>query len=168
MKEDLVTSDPETFTQITVDLDYQMLVVTARNEEGPAGCLVGFSTQCSINPPRYLVCLSDKNRTERIAQATDVLAVHFLDSGAMELARRFGEETTDATDTFARVAWHAGPSEVPILDECGRWFVGMIVERRRLGDHVGFVLEPIAASCEGPRRGLFFQQVKNLDPGHEP
>ena len=63
----------ETFIKIAAGLDYLMLVVTAAGDEGPAGCLVGFSTQCSIRPPRYLVCLSDKNRTERVASRAAVL-----------------------------------------------------------------------------------------------
>lgn len=163
-----MNSAQEAFVEITTALDYPMLIVTAQADDGPAGCLVGFSTQCSVHPPRYLVCLSEKNRTQRVATQTDVLAVHFLEAGEMELARLFGEETTDETDTFSRCQWHPGPSEVPILSGCGRWFVGQILERRALGDHVGFLLEPIEAHSQGPRRGLFFQQLKDLDPGHEP
>jgi flavin reductase (DIM6/NTAB) family NADH-FMN oxidoreductase RutF len=158
----------EIFIEITTRLDFLMLVVTARGEEGPAGCLVGFSTQCSVHPARYLVCLSDKNRTQRAASQADVLGVHFLDAGAMELAHLFGEETTDETDTFSRCRWRSGPAEVPILDDCGRWFVGRILERRPLGDHVGYLLEPIAAHNQGPEDGLFFHHVRDLDPGHQP
>jgi flavin reductase (DIM6/NTAB) family NADH-FMN oxidoreductase RutF len=157
-----------TFAAITRGLDYPMLVVTADAGDGPAGCLVGFSTQCSIHPPRYLVCLSDKNRTERIASQADALAVHFLAADQLDLAKAFGGETTDEDDTFARCRWHPGPSNAPILDECGRWLVGRIVERRPLGDHVGFVLDPIAAHDEGAERPLLFSQVKEVAPGHQP
>jgi flavin reductase (DIM6/NTAB) family NADH-FMN oxidoreductase RutF len=161
-------SAQETFIGITTGLDYLMLVVTARADEGPAGCLVGFSTQCSIDPPRYLVCLSVKNRTQRVASNSNVVAVHFLEPQAMELARLFGEETTDESDTFSRCRWHSGPLGVPILDECGRWFVGTILEQRPFGDHVGFLLEPIAAQNQGSEQSLLYHQVKDLDPGHQP
>ena len=120
----------ETFVQIVSRLDYPMVVVTARSDDGPAGCLVGFVTQCSIHPPRYLVCLSDANRTERIAARADVLAVHFLAARDVDLARMFGEDTTDETDTFSRCRWHPGPGGAPILDDCGRWLVGTIFERQ--------------------------------------
>jgi flavin reductase (DIM6/NTAB) family NADH-FMN oxidoreductase RutF len=156
------------FIKITTGLDYPMVVVTARAENGPAGCLVGFSTQCSVDPPRYLVCLSDKNRTQRVASAADVLAVHFLSADAMDLARLFGEQTTDEDDTFSRCRWHPGPSDVPILDDCGRWFVGKVLGRQAVGDHVGFLLEPVAAHHEKSEVALSFQDVKDLDPGHEP
>ena len=157
-----------TFTAVAGDLDYLMLIVTADAGDGPAGCLVGFSTQCSIHPPRYLVCLSEKNRTERVASAAEVLGVHFLAAEHLHLARAFGGETTDEDDTFARCRWHPGLSGAPILDDCGRWLVGRILERRPLGDHVGFLLEPVAAHDEGRQQLLMFSQVKDLDPGHPP
>jgi flavin reductase (DIM6/NTAB) family NADH-FMN oxidoreductase RutF len=158
----------ETFVELAAGLDYLMIVVTATGEAGPAGCLVGFSTQCSVDPPRYLVCLSDKNRTERVASQASVLAVHFLGAGDVELARLFGGETTDETDKFAHCDWTPGPDGVPILDSCGRWFAGRVLERSNLGDHIGFLLAPIAAQNAGEPDALWFQQVKDLEPGHEP
>ena len=162
----MVASPEETFIQIMRRLDYPMVVVTAHSDDGPSGCLVGFVTQCSIHPPRYLVCRSDKNRTERIAAQADVLAVHFLAAGDVELARTFGQDTTDETDTFSRCRWQPGPGGAPILNDCGRWLAGTIRERRPLGDHVAYVLEPIEARCAGAAPGLMFQQVKDLNPGH--
>jgi flavin reductase (DIM6/NTAB) family NADH-FMN oxidoreductase RutF len=170
----------KSFPRLMVELDYPMVVVTAHGEEGPAGCLVGFGTQCSIDPPRYLVCLSDKNRTERVARHGEVLAVHFLTADDVDLARAFGEQTTDDTDTFSRCAWHPGPGGAPILDACGRWFVGAILERRPLGEHVAYFLQPVAVSDGGVTvngggvtrgawgPGLMFQDVRDLDPGHPP
>ena len=52
-------SDPHrTFNALASELDYPMFVVTTAAGGAPAGCLVGFATQCSIDPPRFLVCLS--------------------------------------------------------------------------------------------------------------
>lgn len=145
-----------------------MLVVTARADEGPAGCLVGFSTQCSIDPPRYLMCLSVKNRTQRVASNSNVVAVHFLEPQAMELARLFGEETTDESDTFSRCRWHSVRSGYRSSTNAdgGSW--GTILEQRPFGDHVGFLLGPIAAQNQGREQSLLYHQVKDLDPGHQP
>jgi hypothetical protein len=41
------------------------------------------------------------------------------------------------------------------------------VERIRLGDHVGHVLEPVAVQDEGDGPLMGSQQVKDLEPGHE-
>lgn len=158
----------ETFESITTGVDYSMVVVTAQAGTEPAGCLVGFSTQTSIDPPRYLVCLSDKNRTLRVAMQTEALGVHFLSDEQLGLARLFGSETTDETNTFSRCRWHPDPSGPPILDDCNRWFVGRILWRRMLGDHIGFLLEPIVAHTDGSSRSLLFSEVSHLDPGHAP
>jgi flavin reductase (DIM6/NTAB) family NADH-FMN oxidoreductase RutF len=158
----------ETFVTITTALDYSILVVTARADAAPAGCLVGFSTQTSIDPPRYLACLSDKNRTLRVAMRAHTLGVHLLNDQQLRLARLFGSETTDEIDSFSHCRWHPGPSGTPILDDCGRWFVGRILWRRKLGDHIGFLLEPIAAQLDESCRPLLFSQVSHLEPGHAP
>ncbi len=154
------------FIELTGRLNYPMLVVTTIADGERAGCLVGFSTQCSIDPGRFLACLSDKNHTTRVASRADSLAVHFLPAGALALAELFGSETGDEVDKFSRCRWHPGPDGVPLLDDCGRWFVGRILERRTVGDHVGFVLDPVAAGDEGSGALLTFSDVKHLEPGH--
>ncbi|HEV3001376.1 MAG TPA: flavin reductase, partial [Solirubrobacteraceae bacterium] len=59
--------------ELVSDLDYPMFIVTATNGRERAGCLVGFATQTSIRPGRFLVCLSEKNRTYRVAGAAEFL-----------------------------------------------------------------------------------------------
>jgi flavin reductase (DIM6/NTAB) family NADH-FMN oxidoreductase RutF len=155
------------FTRLTRRLDYPMFVVTVREGEERDGCLIGFATQCSIHPPRFLACLSVKNRTWRIARDARSLAVHLLRADQAALARLFGGETGDDVDKFAHCAWHDGPDGLPILDECDAWFEGIVLVRYELGDHVGFLLEPAVAHDGGNERPpLFFSQIKSLDPGH--
>lgn len=150
------------------ELDYPMLLVTTRVGGEPAGCLVGFSSQCSIDPPRFLVALSDKNRTYRAARRATALVVHVPPPGAAELAELFGGETGDEVDKFARCRWHPGPEDLPILTDCPRWFAGRILEQQPFGDHVGFVLQPFAVAAEPGTGGfLSFQQIKDMEPGHE-
>ena len=50
-------SEPEAWDAVTELLDYPMYVATVRVGEHRAGCLVGFATQASIDPPRFLVGL---------------------------------------------------------------------------------------------------------------
>jgi flavin reductase (DIM6/NTAB) family NADH-FMN oxidoreductase RutF len=157
----------ETFSELTGALDYPMMIVTTRDDREPAGCLVGFSTQCSMDPPRFIVCLSDKNHTFRIASRAAALAVHFIPTDNTDLARLFGSQTGDTIDKFSRCRWHPGPLEMPILDECPRWFVGRILDRQPVGDHATFILDPIAAGNDGSTDNLTFDQVKVLDPGHD-
>jgi flavin reductase (DIM6/NTAB) family NADH-FMN oxidoreductase RutF len=149
-------------------LDYPMFVVTAvhRDTGARAGCLVGFTTQCSLGPDRFLVCLSQNNHTYRVAMHADVLAVHGLDRAQRELAALFGAETGDEVDKFARCSWRPGPSGVPILRDSPRRFVGEIMDRHPLGNHTGFLLRPHDAVGDPLARPLMFSDVRDLDAGH--
>ena len=81
-----MTEPDLTFNALVADLDYPMVVVTTAAGSELAGCLVGFATQCSIDPPRFLVCISKQNRTYRVARGAELLAVHFLPADATDLA----------------------------------------------------------------------------------
>ena len=155
------------FHSIVGDLEYPMFIVTARSGEEPLGCLVGFATQMSIDPPRFAVCLSHKNRTFRRGHDAAVLGVHAVPAAAGELAELFGGETADEVDKFARCAWHEGPEGVPILDDCENWFVGRVVWRADAGDHDAFLLEPVAAHAGDGEREFTFHRAKRIDAGHE-
>ena len=156
------------FHDIAADLDYPMLIVTAACDGRRAGCLVGFATQCSIDPLRFVVYLSEKNHTCGVAMGSPVLNVHFASSADRSLAELFGGETGDAVDKFSRCRWHEGVSGVPVLTDCTRWFAGRVLDRLEgRGDHVGFVLEPIDGGV-GPWPGqLSLQTVLDIEPGHD-
>jgi flavin reductase (DIM6/NTAB) family NADH-FMN oxidoreductase RutF len=149
------------------ELDYPMFIVTAQAGGERAGCLVGFATQCSIDPLRFLVCLSDKNRTFRVAQDAELLVVHLVPDDGDDIAALFGSQTGDEVDKFARCSWTPGPGGTPVLDDCGNWFAGRILERLPAGDHWAFLLEPLEG---GDARGgaLMFRDVRWIEPGHEP
>ena len=158
----------DVFNSLVAHLDYPMFIATASNGRERAGCLVGFATQCSIDPPRFLICLSNKNRTFRVATEATALAVHLVPREAEGLAELFGGETGDEVDKFERCAWHEGPGGVPLLEECGNRFVGRILERLDCGDHVAFLLDPVEAEEAPVQGGQFeFHRAKRIDPGHE-
>lgn len=159
---------PASFPQLMAQLDYSMLVVTAAADGERAGCLVGFASQVSIHPGRFLVCLSDKNRTFRVALGARLLIVHFVPTEERELAELFGGETGDDTDKFARCRWRAGPEGVPILCALENWFAGRILERIPFGDHYGFLLEHIEGQAGRGEGSLTFHRARGIEPGHEP
>jgi flavin reductase (DIM6/NTAB) family NADH-FMN oxidoreductase RutF len=149
--------------------DYPMFVVTVATGEGPAdrsGCLVGFATQCSLDPPRLLVCLSKNNHTYRLARSAPALAVHRLRADQHELASLFGEATGDETDKFAHCRWRTGPAGQPVLTDSPGWVVGEVLDRVDLGDHVGFLIAPTEVSGSSDGRPLQFSDVQDLEAGH--
>lgn len=135
-------------------LDPDMCVVTAAADGDRAGCLVGFASQCSIRPVRYVVWLSKVNRTYRVARTASRLAVHLL--------------TRDRTDKFAEVRWREEVGGAVVLEDAAAWFVGTVVSHTDGGDHVGFVLEPVAwggrEDAEAPL--LRLSGSTSVSPGH--
>ncbi len=161
-----MTDSQTQFQRLVAGLDYPMLIVTVAAEGQRSGCLVGFSTQCSIHPPRFLAGISDKNRTYRVARDGRTLAVHLVPADRGDLAELFGGETGDDADKFGRADWHDGPDGVPLIDGCPSWFAGRIVDRIPLGDHVGHLLEPFGGNDAGDD-WLGFVRAKRIEPGHE-
>lgn len=148
-------------------LDYTMFVVTTRAGGELSGCLVGFATQTSLQPSRFMVGISRKNHTFAAAARAEHLAVHVLARRDTELARLFGGRTGDDIDKFAYCSWTEGPAQMPILDDAVAWFVGKTVSRVDVGDHLGYLLEPIAAHApEQVGQLLAFSDVADIEPGH--
>src|SRR5205814_612337 len=85
-----------------------MLIVTAAAGDERDACLVGFSTQTSIHPSRFLACLSRKNRTYRIACAAEHLAVHVVPADA---------EAPELAQDGQRVEVHALADEAIVLED---------------------------------------------------
>ena len=149
-------------------LNPEMYIVTAAADGERAGCLVGFASQCSITPLRFVVWLSKVNRTYRVASAARFLAVHLLDRDQHALAGLFGGRTGDRTDKFAHVRWTQGRGGTVVLQDAAAWFVGTIEFRADGGDHVGFVLDPVEWGERGrPEAPLLrLGDARTIEPGH--
>lgn len=164
-----VEPDVDVFEAVVAELDYPMMIVTATAADGErSGCLVSFGTQASISPGRYAVLLSKANHTYGVALRADVLTVHFPSVDDRALVDLFGGETGDEVDKFAECRWGEGPGGAAVLADLVRWFTGSVVDRIDMGDHVAFVLAPIAGQVGSWSRQLGFQDVRGLPPGHPP
>lgn len=143
-------------------------IVTACADGRRAGCLVGFATQVSMDPERFLVCISRANATFPVAMAAGRLAVHAVTERERDLAELFGGETGDDVDKFTRCRWTPAQDGTPILSGPPTWFLGRIVERIDLGDHVGCVLEPEHLHEGGRIVQLTEGELGEIEPGHPP
>jgi flavin reductase (DIM6/NTAB) family NADH-FMN oxidoreductase RutF len=158
----------ESFDQLVDLLDYTMFVVTTEADGELSGCLVGFATQASIHPPRFLAGISRTNHTCGVAARSDYLAVHVVQRRHIDLAELFGGETGDQVNKFDLCSWHTGPVGMPILDDAAAWFVGKTLERIDLGDHIGYLLEPVAGAVPEHSGDLVrFTDVADVAPGHQ-
>jgi len=157
----------ETFNALVGELDYPMFIITAAANGERSGCLIGFATQSSIDPPRFLVCLSKKNRTYRVAKGTGAVAVHMVPEDATDLVELFGGETGDEVDKFERCAWHDGPEGLPIIDDCSSWFAAHVLGWLDAGDHEAVLLDPFDANKGHGDQPFPFHRAKRIEPGHE-
>jgi flavin reductase (DIM6/NTAB) family NADH-FMN oxidoreductase RutF len=149
-------------------LDPEMCVVTAVAGGERAGCLVGFASQCSLRPVRFVVWLSELNHTFRVARDAEVLAVHLLGREQHGLAERFGGRTGDRTDKFEGLRLREAYGGAVVLEDVPAWFVGRIVTRAGGGDHIGFVLDPVESGGHEEEDGplLRLSGALTIDPGH--
>jgi len=157
-------ADADAFTDRT---DYPLVVVTTvAPDGGRSGCLAGFITQCSIDPLRFLVCLSRANHTFDVARHASVLCLHLLGADQVDTAALFGELSGDEVDKFAGIGWRPGPGGAPVLDDCAAWMAVGILDRFDVGDHQALYTSPIDA---GPGRApglLTLGTAPSLEAGH--
>jgi flavin reductase (DIM6/NTAB) family NADH-FMN oxidoreductase RutF len=160
--------DRRTFDGLVAAGNTAMVVVAAADGDEADACLVGFHCQCSIDPVRYAVWLSKANRTFRLAERARALTVHWLAQEHRDLAAAAGSVSLDDDPAkMRRVRWHAGPEGAPVLDDAPGGMVGLVLHTHDDGDHVCFVLEPVAAWRHDLRDVLRFDDVRGLEPGHE-
>ena len=116
--------------------------VTAYDGSSRAGCLAGFTTQVSIDPARFLVCVSEQNHPHRIVAGAATAAVHALRVGG-RAGRRAG------AGGLRGVVRGPHPRTPPAR------------RPHRL------LLEPFGGTRPGGADLLRFAHVRDLEPGHE-
>jgi flavin reductase (DIM6/NTAB) family NADH-FMN oxidoreductase RutF len=155
------------FDMVVARADTTMVIVTTVAGEERSGCLVGFHTQCSIDPPRYAVWISKANHTHAVAARAEVFAVHLVPADRHDVAELFGGHTGDEEDKLVRCDWTPGPGGVPLLDACPDRFVGRKVgPLLDGGDHDCVVLDLVEAAAPGPGPWLRLHDVTDIDAGH--
>jgi flavin reductase (DIM6/NTAB) family NADH-FMN oxidoreductase RutF len=158
----------ESFDDLMAMLDYPAFVATTQADGVPAGCLVSFGTQTGVEPPTFLISLSKTSHTFEVARRAGFVAVHVLARHHRVLAELFGVQTGHQVNKFDRCSWRAGPQGMPILDDAIAWFVGKTLYWIDAGDHVAFLLQPVATwSPECDEDPLYLSDLDDLEPGHE-
>ena len=150
-------------------VDYPYYLLTVRASDGEmSGCLAGFVTQCSIDPPNFIACVSHLNHTLGVAVRSRAMGLHLVGEDQLDMARLFGEETGDEVDKFAEVDWRIGTTGAPLLADVLLGLEGSILGHFTVGDHEAFLLRAVRA-VDGPGDGLLTHRTSpGLHPGHPP
>lgn len=159
--------DHDALDTLMAGRDTSMVIVTTATDTERAGCLVGFHSQCSIDPVRYAIWLSKANHTCRVATYAPYLAIHFVTTADRALAELFGTTTGDDIDKFSHCNVEVGIDGVPLLVDCpNRLIVRRTAFLEEGSDHLCFVTEPVEASAAADYRPLRFSDVADLTAGH--
>lgn len=154
------------FDELCGRLNPPMIVVTTVAGDQRAGCLAGFHTQCSVDPPRYALWLSKANHTFALGLYATHFGIHFLSADDFALAERFGTLCSDDVDKFEGVDIDEGPGGLPLLNGEHR-IVGRKISMHDDGsDHTCIVVEAEAVQMLGAIEQLHLKQVIQLKPGH--
>lgn len=153
--------------ELVAHSDTALIVVTTASQDQRAGCLVGFHTQCSIEPFRYAVWLSKANHTYRVALFATHFAVHFVSTDGDDLAELFGTRSGDEVDKFSMCQWTVGPGGVPILSG----LPSILFERQTLwddgSDHACVVGVPVGLDNDQPFEPFRLSDASRLQAGHD-
>jgi flavin reductase (DIM6/NTAB) family NADH-FMN oxidoreductase RutF len=167
-----VATDPEQVINercdsLVAQVDPPLLVVTTASRDQRAGCVIGFHTQCSIEPRRYAIWMSKANFTYRVSLFATHVAMHFLDAADHDIAELFGGTSGDHFDKFDEVEWAKGPGGVPLLARCPN---RIVLERGTMwddgSDHVCFVGAVADAAGSGGFAPLRLSDAVDIAAGH--
>jgi len=91
-------------------------VVCAEHGEKRGGLAIAWATQ--VGTERVLICVGSQSRTRGIILESGAFGVSVLAADQIETARLFGRTSGKETDKFDGLAWHAGETGSPLLDDC--------------------------------------------------
>jgi flavin reductase (DIM6/NTAB) family NADH-FMN oxidoreductase RutF len=162
----LISGDVAAFEQLMASVDHPMFVLTAYDGTERSGCLVGFATQASIRPPRFVIMVSKANHTYGVVSGAPVVAVHVLRESDRAIAEHFGALTGDQVDKFEGLDVLEGPARAPVLVGLD-WFAGRVLRTIDCGDHVGLLLAPHDGSAERADEAQYgIGAAEGIEPGH--
>lgn len=157
----------DAFSTLMASLDPTLIVLTTAAEDEPAGCLVGFHAQSSIEPQHYCVWLSKANHTYRVSLRAAHFAVHFLTEEDFALAEQFGTLSGEHTDKFEGVDVDLDQNGVPLLTGCpNRLSLERISVLDDGSDHVCLTTRVSSAHTTGSFVPLRVSSASQLVPGH--
>ncbi|MDB5557864.1 MAG: hypothetical protein JWQ36_798 [Enterovirga sp.] len=108
--------DQRTFWRLVGQRAVGVSLVTAQDEDGPAGFLGLSATHLSADPPLMLVSVDHKTSALATMRNAGHFAINYLPKGAQELADIFGGKAgISGRARFAHGDWVPGSTGAPLL-----------------------------------------------------
>lgn len=146
-------------------LSYGLYIVTAKNGETQAGCVVNTFAQVTSNPPQASIAINKENFTTGVIVESGMFEVSVLAQDApMELIGRFGFHTSADTDKFSDTETAIDEAGIPYVTEHAvAHFCLKVKQTLDLGTHlyiVGEVVESCVLQKAEPMTYAYYHQVK--------
>ena len=126
--------DPQRFRQLLGCFPTGVAIITTRTAAGePVGLTCNSFSSVSLEPPLVLFSLRKASRLVDVFATAPGFAINILSQSQDALSGRFA--SSKIADKFEGVAWHAGASGWPVIDQCLASFECSVFARHEAGDH---------------------------------
>ena len=146
-------------------MSYGVYIVSSKDGEAMAGCIVNTLQQVTSKPARVSVAINKDNFTAGVVAAAGRFEASILAQDApMELIGLFGFQSSADTDKFADTAYELDPAGIPYVTSHAVAHIGArVIEQVDVGTHYLFVGEVECAETLGgepPMTYAYYHQVK--------
>ena len=153
--EEIFQPDAAEFRKVLGQFATGVTIITAIDDEEPAGVAANSFTSVSMDPPLVLFCVAHTSSTWPRIERARRFAVNVLGEHQEEVCRLFA---TKGANRFAQIDWHLGVGGSPVLDDCIAYLDCEFWAEYDGGDHiivVGRVLDLGVNHDAGPL--VFYQ-----------
>ncbi len=146
--------DQDEFRRVLGYFASGVTVVTLARDDALYGITVSSFTSLSLQPPLVLICIDKRWATHAILQEAGHFAVNILGEQNENLSRHFASREPDK---FKGIAYHAGLTGAPLLNDALANIECRIVQQADGGDHTIFIGEVLAASTQSGKPLIYFR-----------
>jgi 3-hydroxy-9,10-secoandrosta-1,3,5(10)-triene-9,17-dione monooxygenase reductase component len=112
--DDILSPGAPDFRDVLGNFATGVTIITATDDEGPAGVAANSFTSVSLDPPLVLFCVARSSTTWPRIERARKFAVNILGEHQEELSRLFAQK---GADRFGKTEWHVGVGGSPVLHD---------------------------------------------------
>lgn len=148
--------DQQAFRSALASMATPVVVVTTEVDGQRWGFTANSFTSISMDPPLLGVYIAETASSFEAFLAADQVALNILAADQAHVAKQFA---TSGIDKFAGLDLDPTHPQAPVLTGTQVSFVGSVVDRPVLGDHVLLLVAPTSSTEPGPDPLIYHQRT---------
>src|SRR5437588_5080017 len=151
-------------TELLERANAELWIITSRAGQRTGGLVATFVSAASIVPdlPRVVVGVARQHYTWELIEASGAFALRLVDEAHLEWVWRFGLQSGRTADKLDSLAWHAGATGSPLLEEALGWLDCRVEARLDAGDRTIYLAEVTDARSFAVGTPLALQRMVQL------